>query len=66
MTRSYERWREVTEDHERSFKRHRKGFLAVRVVIEPDKFLAWCAARAIEPNANAIGKFINDAVGYKG
>jgi hypothetical protein len=60
MTRSYERWREVTENRERDLKRSRR--LPVRVVITPDKFLAWCAARAIEPSYGALDTMVAEAV----
>jgi hypothetical protein len=64
MTRSYERWQEVNENHERDLKRSGKGLFPVRVVIYPDKFLTWCAARAIEPSMQAIDIFIGEAAGY--
>ena len=64
MTRSFERWQEVSQNSERDLKRSRKGLFPVRVVIHPDKFLAWCTARAVEPSVQAINIFINEAVGY--
>lgn len=64
MTRSYERWREVTENRERNVKRGRQSRFAVRVVIKSDKFLAWCTARAIDPSMDTLHAFLNEAVGY--
>jgi hypothetical protein len=54
----YQRWREVTESRERDWKR--RGRLAVRVVVDPDVFLAWCAARAMEPNGYALQMLVNE------
>lgn len=56
MPGNYERWREITENSERYSKRG--GHLVVRVVIDPDKFIAWCAARTLQPNSDAIERFV--------
>jgi hypothetical protein len=65
MSRSYERWREVAENDERSWKRRRGGFMPIRVVINPDKFLAWCSARSKEPNIYTVGSFVQEAIGMR-
>jgi hypothetical protein len=62
MSRSYERWREVAENQERTLKR--AGRLVARIVIDPDKFLAWCAAHAMKPNHNAVDFLVADAIGW--
>jgi hypothetical protein len=51
----YDRWRETAERDERYWKR--RGELVVRVKIDPDELLAWCAERKVEPNRNAIETF---------
>lgn len=63
LSRSYERWREIAENQERTLKRSRRGLFVVRVVIKPDKFLAWCAARSVEPSHNIIASFVQEAIG---
>jgi hypothetical protein len=62
MTRSYERWREVTEDRERFLKRGRR-FTPIRVVIDPEQFATWCKARAVEPNRSSLYLFVEFATG---
>ena len=62
MTRSYDRWREVTENKERSLKRGGR-FMPIRVVIDPDKFVAWCAARSMQPDRNALSHFVEISTG---
>lgn len=59
ISRDYERWREVTENRERTLKRRTGGRIVVRVVVDPDKFLAWCAARSKEPNGDALNLFVH-------
>jgi hypothetical protein len=65
MTRSFERWREAAEESERSMKRSRSpmGLFPVRVVIKPDKLLAWCAARSIKPSRTALDRLVAEAAG---
>lgn len=63
MTRDYNRWREVTENRERDLKRSRRGWIPIRVPVNPDKFLAWCAARSKQPNRDALYAFVEDATG---
>lgn len=66
MSRSFERWREVAENRESTLKHSRKGLFPVRVIINPDKFLAWCAARSIQPSSGAIESFAIEAAGWRG
>ena len=58
MPGDYKQWREATENSERFLKR--SGHLVVRVVIDPDDFLAWCAARSLQPNSNTISRFVGE------
>lgn len=65
MTRSFERWREVAENDERTMKYSRMSLFPVRVLIKPDKFLAWCAARSVEPSSNVLPTFVAEAAGMR-
>ena len=56
----YDQWRNRTEYEERLLKR--RGRLVVRVIVDPDRLLAWCAANAIEPSYNAVYGFMNENV----
>jgi hypothetical protein len=56
LSGDYNQWLEKTEGTERYWKR--RGFLVVRVVVDPEKFLAWCSARSVEPNGDALGRFV--------
>jgi hypothetical protein len=59
MSRDYQRWRELAEDNERFSKRSRRGGgLVVRVAIDPDNFVAWCAAHSIKPSHSQIHAFV--------
>jgi hypothetical protein len=62
MSRSFDRWHEVAQGHENRFKS--RGFFVVRVVIHPDEFVGWCAANAVQPNSQAIQRFIQDKAPY--
>lgn len=55
MPWDYQIWRKMTEDHERSDKR--SGLLVVRVKIHADEFFAWCEARAVSPDCEALKNF---------
>jgi hypothetical protein len=50
---NYERWREKAQTQERHWKATTNR-LVVRVVIDPEKFLAWCAIRACQPNSKSL------------
>jgi hypothetical protein len=58
MTRDYERWRELAEDHERFLKRHKRNLMIVRVVVHPDEFVAWCNASTVQPNSKSLRAFV--------
>jgi hypothetical protein len=61
----YERWREQAENKERISKR--RGFLVVRLVVNPEAFLDWCAVNACEPNGKALEVYLfQRAVGQEG
>ena len=62
MTRDYERWREVAEDHERFLKRHKRNLMIVRVVVHPDEFIAWRNTNAVHPNSKSLGAFVQHRV----
>lgn len=56
---TYEKWRyradKVARDIERS------GGVVIRAKIDPDAFLAWCAARRLNVDAEARATFANEA-----
>jgi hypothetical protein len=58
MSRDYERWRELAENRQRG----RKGqkLFVVRVVVHPEEFVAWCTAKAIQPDGGALNTFVNE------
>jgi len=51
----FERWREVTESQESFWKS--RSFFVVRIVIDPEKFLAWCQTVVIKPNGKALESY---------
>ena len=53
---SYERWRQETESDERRWKAG--NHLVVRIVIDPEAFLAWCVASGVEPNSKALERYV--------
>ncbi len=55
MPRDFEQWKKDAELLERNWKR--KGHLTVRVVVEPDIFVRYCAARSKEPCGNLLTDF---------
>jgi len=64
MSRSYERWRDVFENRYGGDKRTRRGLL-VRVVVDPNKFLAFCAARSVKPDLRWLNIFVEAAIGQR-
>ena len=57
MSRSYERWRQIAEGLKRRLQS--KGYFVVPVIADPDKFLAWCVAKDISPDRQALDGFVN-------
>jgi hypothetical protein len=45
---NFERWRQIAENQERIWKKTNR--LVLPIVIDPDTFLEWCAARTRQPN----------------
>jgi hypothetical protein len=57
---TFERWQEQAENRERIWKS--RNYLAVRVKIDPDAFIEWCAAGSQPPNGQMLELFANMAV----
>lgn len=55
MPVSFEEWKERAEVFERNWKRD--GHLVARVVVDPDLFVRYCAARAKEPSGDMLNDF---------
>ncbi|MER8540290.1 hypothetical protein NKH17_12625 [Mesorhizobium sp. M1334] len=55
MPLSFEDWKKNAELFERNWKRN--GHLVTRVVVDPDLFLRYCAARSKDPSGNMLKDF---------
>jgi hypothetical protein len=55
MPLSFEEWQERSEVIERRWKRDNR--LVVRVIVDPDTFIAYCAARAEKPSGKLLREF---------
>ncbi|MGE3923383.1 MAG: hypothetical protein AB7G13_10670 [Lautropia sp.] len=53
-------WRQKAVRMERELKR--QGSVPVRIEIDPDAFVAWCAARGLAPDSVARNRFIAETV----
>ena len=56
----YETWRVSTEQVEREVQR--SGVNVVRVPIEPDTFMAWCADASLQPDGAARARYAAEAL----
>ncbi|GJD52496.1 hypothetical protein OPKNFCMD_5262 [Methylobacterium crusticola] len=61
---SHEAWRLSAEQVEGEVKR--SGVAVVRVVIEPDGFVAWCTAHGLRANAASRARFANESAADPG
>lgn len=55
---TYELWREKAENDER--RAQAAGLRVVRAVIDPQKFIAWCATNGLDIDAKARTAFAAD------
>ena len=53
---SYERWRQEAESDERRWQS--RGHLVVRIVIDPEAFIDWCAATSVQPDRQALERYV--------
>lgn len=56
---TYEAWLKAAEGLERRLKK--EGHIVVRAEIDPDEFPRWCAAQGLPVDADARGRFANEA-----
>jgi len=54
---NYERWREKAQTQERHWKATTNR-LVVRVVVDPEKFLAWCTVNARQPGSQSLERYV--------
>ena len=52
----YERWLERAENRVRIHKTYNR--LVLKIVIDPDVFLAWCTDRSVAPDGAALGSYV--------
>jgi hypothetical protein len=57
---SYNQWLMAAENNERVAQE--AGLHVVRVMLTPDGFAAWCAARNLEPASGARSRWVQEAV----
>jgi len=59
---SYAQWLKAAEIVLERLKSGRCGVKAVKVVVDPDEYLSWCAERRLKINATSRMGFANDKV----
>jgi hypothetical protein len=57
---TFDKWQSRAEHAERQLRA--EGQLPIRVPIDPEEFVAWCAARGLNVDAEGRMAFVNDAV----
>lgn len=55
---TYDKWIRAAESAEKQAQK--SGRQVVRAIIDPDTFVTWCAARNMEPNAEARMAYANE------
>ncbi len=55
LPRTFTEWRHKTEQLEKQLRR--AGQVAVKAYLDPDIFIAWCAARGLDVDAKARMRF---------
>jgi hypothetical protein len=60
MPRSWKEWLKMAEEMERGLKAY--GHVVMRVHIDPNTFVAWCAAHDASPGSAGRKKFVAAAV----
>lgn len=60
MPRTWKEWLRIAEEMEQGLKAY--GHVVLRVHIDPNTFLDWCAARGVKPGREARKMFVAAAV----
>lgn len=55
---TFDKWQSLAEKAEEMIRR--QGRVPLRAHLDPDKFVAWCAERGLDINANARTRFAAD------
>lgn len=63
MMASFSGWLAAAERFEKSSKS--QGFDVVRVMIDPDRFVAWCNGRSLSCDARARAEYKNDPANWE-
>lgn len=58
LPRSYDQWLQKAESVERAQKA--QGMIAIRAIIDPSAFQAWCRARSLNVDAKARAMFASE------
>lgn len=58
---NYERWLERAENQLKNRNADHR-FLALKIVVDPDVFLAWCMRVGLDPDAEALQRYVNRRV----
>jgi hypothetical protein len=60
---TFDKWLRNAKNIERQLKR--RGILVVHAYIDPERFVAWCAANGLDANSRARAQWSSEPIHYR-